>query len=459
MAWVAWLKNTLSIYADRRALILLALGFSAGLPLLLVFGTLSIRLREAGVSRTEIGFFSWVAFAYSLKWIWAPFVDRLKLPLLHQWLGRRRSWMILSQVVIAIILAFMAWLDPVGQLYWLALCAALLAFASATQDIVIDAYRIESAEQSYQGALAATYLTGYRLAMITVGAGALAIAAWMGNDQGYDPRGWFWAYISMAALMSVGIFTALLIPEPSIPPQTAQRVPQQPLNYAHSLALWFQTAFLQPFSDFFNRYGWDAILILALISCYRLSDIVLGVMANSFYIDIGFSKSQIATITKVYGVIMTLIGAGVGGVLIAKQPTWRVLLYGAIGTAITNLLFIALNHIGSDPFWLTLVISADNFTAGVATSAFIAYLSSLTNISYSATQYALFSSVMLLFPKFVAGFSGVVVDQADYNVFFVFSASLGIPVIFLILWIGRRSHLHENDSSVNPSLKHNQSLS
>ena len=352
------------------------------------------------------------------------------------------------KLIIAITLICMAWIEPTHQLYWLALCAALLAFASATQDIAIDAYRIESAEKKEQGALAATYLTGYRLAMLVAGAGALAIAAWLGSNTEYNWTGWFWAYITMALFMLVGIITSILSPEPVYTDHS--ELSNVGLSKAQRFTQWVTTAFVQPFTDFFQRYGWHALLILALISCYRLSDVVLGVMANSFYVDMGFTKSEIAAISKVYGVIMTLVGAALGGILIMRQPTWLVLLYGAISTAVTNLLFILLSKSGPSTLLLTLVISADNLTAGIATTAFIAYLSGLTNIAYSATQYAVFSSVMLLFPKFVAGFSGVFVDNFGYDSFFMMTTLLGIPVLFLIFAL---RNYEEKQPQPDPNLR------
>ncbi len=441
-----WLKKSLAVYTTRRALVLFALGFSAGLPIALVFGTLSFRLREAGISRTEIGFFSWAALAYSFKWMWAPFVDRLQLPCLYDWLGRRRSWIFFTQICIAILLILMARLDPITHLYGLALCTTILAFASATQDIAIDAYRIESASHQEQGALAATYLTGYRLAMLVSGAGALAIAAMMGSNNEYNPHGWFWAYFTMALCMGASMLTTLLCQEPEQQSMIKHAQVAQGLSLPTRLSLWFQLAFIQPFRDFFQRYGWYALMILALISCYRLSDVVLGVMANSFYVDIGFTKMQVAAVSKFYGVLMTLIGAALGGILVARQSIWTVLMYGAISTALTNLLFISLSHVGANTLLLTLVISADNLTAGLATAAFIAYLSSLTNVAYSATQYALFSSVMLLFPKFVAGFSGIIVDHLGYQSFFTITMVLGFPVVGLIILMRKMEHRYQPET-------------
>lgn len=426
---------------------MLALGFSSGLPLLLVFGTLSFWLREAGVSRTSIGFFSWVALAYGVKWLWSPLVDRLPLPLLSRWLGRRRSWMLFSQVVIMAALAGMAMSDPAADLTRLALFALAVAFASATQDIVIDAYRIESAPERLQGALAAAYMTGYRLAMILAGAGALAIAAWAGSDTGYDMGGWRAAYLAMAGCMLVGVITCLLLHEPEVDlgeQQRSQQAHREQLvasgwpRWLAALAAFGKSAVVAPFADFIGRFGWQALLILALIASYRIADVVMGVMANPFYVDMGFSKTEIATVTKVYGVIMTLAGAALGGVLVVRFGTLRILMLGALLTAGTNLLFALMSQLGPDVRLLTVIISLDNLSAGIATAAFVTYLSSLTNVAFSATQYALFSSVMLLLPKFVAGFSGMAVDAIGYATFFTGTAALGLPVLVLIAVVARR---------------------
>ena len=441
-------RESLRVYREPRVLILFAMGFSSGLPLLLVFGTLSFWLREAEVSLTDIGYMSWVALAYGVKWLWSPLVDRLALPLLSRLLGRRRSWMLFSQLLIAAALVGMSFCDPKTQLAQLALFALLVAFASATQDIVIDAYRIESAPERLQAAMAASYMTGYRLAMIMAGAGALALAAWLGSNSVYDYRGWQLTYLLMAGMMSIGLVTTLCCHEPDIDvaSQDRQQAQRKALLLQHGwptplagLAAWAYEAIWCPFADFFARHGRSALLILGLIACYRISDVVMGVMSNSFYVDMQFSKTEVATITKVYGVIMTLVGASLGGILVMRFGTLRILMLGALLTASTNLLFALLNQLGHNLELLTLIISLDNLSAGIATAAFITYLSSLTNVAFSATQYALFSSVMLLLPKLLAGFSGRFVEQFGYSTFFVTTSLLGIPVLLLIAMVARRN--------------------
>ena len=424
-----WLQS-LKVYLEPASLRMLSLGFSAGLPLLLVFGTLSFWLREAGINRTTIGYLSWVGLAYGFKWVWAPLVDRMPLPGLTRALGRRRGWLLLSQVVIVAALVGMALTDPKVSLMPVVWCALAVAFASATQDIALDAFRIESADADHQAALAATYQSGYRLAMIWAGAGALWLAARAESPDaaGYQHSAWQFAYLVMAASMLPGMLTVLFSREPQ----------PAPLPPARNLAQWLQGALIEPFTDFLRRYGRQAVLILALIAVYRISDVVMGIMANPFYVDMGYSKDEVAAVTKVYGVIMTLLGAFIGGAMALRLGVMRVLMLGAVLSAASNLLFAWLSTRGHDVSALVAVIAADNLSSGLASAAFIAYLSGLTNVSYSATQYALFSSMMLLLPKFIAGYSGAVVDAVGYAPFFVGTALLGMPVLLLVWLAGRQ---------------------
>jgi PAT family beta-lactamase induction signal transducer AmpG len=419
----SWLASW-RIYVQPASLRMLFLGFAAGLPLLLVLGTLSFRLREAGIDRSTIGYLSWVGLAYAFKWVWAPLVDRLPIPYLTRQLGRRRSWLLLAQAMVIVGLVGMAISDPrqtLGPVVW---CALLVAVGSATQDIALDAFRIESAEPTQQAALAASYQTGYRLAMIWAGAGVLWVAAWVQGDNsaGYVQAAWQAAYLVMAASMAVGLFTVLISKEPA----------QAELPPARNAKEWLQGALVEPFADFLKRYRWQAVLILSLIAVYRISDVVMGIMANPFYVDMGYTKAEVATVTKVYGVLMTLLGAFVGGVMALRWGVMRILMLGAIMSALSNLLFAWLSGHGHDVQALILVVSADNLASGIASAAFIAYLSSLTNIQYSATQYALLSSMMLLLPKFIAGFSGDFVNAYGYANFFNATALLGMPVLVLV---------------------------
>lgn len=421
-------SQAFKVYAQPTSLRMLALGFSAGLPLLLVLGTLSFWLREADIDRTTIGFLSWVGLAYAFKWVWSPLVDRLPLPGLTRMLGRRRSWLLFSQLLIVAGLLGMSFMDPKQSLQPLVWCAVLVAFGSATQDIALDAYRIESAKLDDQAALAATYQTGYRLAMIWAGAGVLWVAAQVQGDvQGYMVQAWHVAYTAMAASMLVGMVTVLLSPEPET----------RPMAPARNAAEWIKGALIAPFADFIGRYRWQALLLLALIGLYRVSDVVMGIMANPFYVDMGYTKEEVAAVTKVFGVIMTLLGGFVGGTMAVRWGVMRVLMLGAVLSAGTNMLFAWLATRGHDVSALVWVVSADNLAGGIASAAFIAYLSGLTNVQYSATQYALFSSMMLLAPKWLAGFSGVFVDAYGYEAFFHTTALMGFPVLLLIFLVSR----------------------
>ncbi|MBZ4212344.1 MAG: MFS transporter [Rhodoferax sp.] len=423
--WLASFK----VYLEPASLRMLSLGFSAGLPLLLVLGTLSFWLREAGVDRTTIGYLSWVGLAYAFKWVWAPLVDRMPIPLLTSWLGRRRSWLLLAQLGIMAGLVAMSFNDPRVALQPVVWGALAVAVGSATQDIALDAFRIESAGSERQAALAAAYQTGYRLAMIWAGAGVLWLAARaeVAGVANYQHGAWQRAYLVMAASMLLGMLTVLLSPEP------AHRVSTQ----AKNVRAWLHSALIEPFADFLRRYGKQAALILALIAVYRISDVVMGIMANPFYVDMGYSKDEVAAVTKIYGVLMTLAGAFVGGAMALRWGVMRVLMLGAILSAASNLLFAWLGSRGHDVTALIFVISADNLSSGIASGAFIAYMSSLTNIQYSATQYAIFSSMMLLAPKFLAGYSGRYVDAFGYQDFFVATAMLGLPVLLLVALASR----------------------
>ncbi|MDP1664401.1 MAG: AmpG family muropeptide MFS transporter [Methylobacter sp.] len=424
-------RTAFSIYVQPRVRGMIFLGFSAGLPFLLVFSTLSAWLRDEGVERSVIGFFSWIGVTYSIKVFWAPVIDRLPLPLLTKFLGKRRSWMLLAQLGIVVGLFGMGSSDSHNQLQQIALFAVWVAFCSATQDVVIDAYRIESVNPEYQGAMAATYVLGYRIALLMAGAGAFYIA---------DYASWKIAYFVMAAAMSVGLITTLCIKEPEhkhFDGRLRENVAVKPQNIWRRLLTSFVDAVLNPFVEFFARNGRVGLLILMLIAVYKMSDITMGVMANPFYLDLGFSKKDIADISKVFGFFMTIAGAAMGGVLVVRYGIMRPLLLGAVMVAATNLLFAVLAV--SEPSLLLLsgVISADNLSGGIATSVFIAYLSSLTSTAYTATQYALFSSLMTLPAQLLGGFSGIVVDSYGYTVFFIYASTVGLPAIVLVLLLMR----------------------
>ena len=538
-------REALAAYASPASLALLLLGFAAGLPAVLVFSTLSVWLREAGVSRETIGYASWISLAYAFKWVWSPMLDQWRLPLLGA-LGRRRSWLVLSQVLIAAGLVGMALCNPQEHLALLIAFAVVVAFSSATQDIAIDAYRLEVAEDRLQATLAASYMTGYRVAMLLASAGALFLAEWLGSSGGaYDQGAWTLTYLAFALLILPGLATSLVIREPVAAPlasnattysfnhqlaavglllvllvsvpaminaliaQAWPRATLYALFIAGSLSSGgralllpvrsvlrdarlrqraVQTDFarqavsvivliillvsttgmfqsywggywprgtmyllisaaclsapgrilmgpvMAPISDFILRYRWQALILLGLIATYRMSDTVMGVMANVFYVDQGFSKDEIASVSKLFGLVMTLLGAAAGGLLIVRFSILPILFLGGLASAATNLLFLVLAGRGADLQMLVLTISFDNFSAGLASTAFVAYLSSLTNLKVSATQYALLSSLMMLLPRALGGYSGVMVEQLGYGDFFLLTALLGVPTLLLILW-------------------------
>ena len=436
----SWLQS-FNVYLHPRVFAMLFLGFSAGLPLFLVFGTLSFWLRKEGIDRTTIGYVSWVAILYGFKFIWAPLVDRLQLPLLTSWLGQRRSWMLLAQIGVLIGLWLMASNTPSTQLNALVLAALLVAFSSATQDISIDAWRIESVEIELQGAMAGTYQLGYRLGLILAGGGAFLIAG---------SYSWSTAYFFMGCAMFIGMLTTLLITEPArdIEQQTweqEQRVIQflegssRLPNGLRNLVAWIIGAVICPFIDFFARNGVAAISILLFIGLFRISDITMGVMSGPFYADMGYTETQIGLVSKTFGIVVTIIGALLGGVLVMRYGVMRMLIISAIMVVLTNLLFAWLATQDAKITSLALVITADNLSGGMAGSAFIAYLSRLTNRAYTATQYALFSSLMLLPAKFIGGFSGKIVDAYGYIQFFIYAGLLGIPAILLAVYLWRKS--------------------
>jgi len=442
--WRGWL-DALAAYRQPRVLAMLFLGFSAGLPFMLVFSTLSAWLREVGIERATIGMLSWVGIIYSIKFFWAPVVDRLPLPLLHRLLGRRRSWMLLAQAGIAVGLFNMAHLNPVGHLGAMAALALLVAFSSATQDIAIDAWRIEAAPPSMQGVMAAAYQLGYRIAIMVGSAGALWIAA---------DHGWMAAYTAMAAMVGVGIATTLVIrePEPRVERQTLaqeQRVIDWLERKAHWPATmrqagsWFVGAVVCPFVDFFTRYGKRlAVLMLAFIASYRLTDFTMGVMANPFYLDVGYTLKEIAAVAKLFGLIASIVGVLVGGLAVARLGTVRSLALGSIAVIVSNLMFMTLAFQEHPSITgLAFVVSADNLAMGIAGTALIAYLSSLTTASYTATQYALFSSMYALPGKLLMGTSGFVVDAIGYPWFFVYTSSLGIPALVMLYFLTRQARL------------------
>lgn len=414
------LIESLRAYLTPRGLVMLIFGFSSGLPFYLIFQTLSIWLREEGVSRSEIGLFAWVGFAFTIKFLWAPILDRVPVPIIEKSVGRRRAWMAVAQIGVAAALLAMSFADPGANLIYVAVVAILIAFTAATQDIAVDAWRIEAAPNSEQGMMAAMYQYGYRVGILTAGTAALIIA---------DQISWPFAYQSMAALMLVGFFTALFGPKVEVgaynPPE---RLP--PLQA-------IRASVIGPFADFLKRYGVSAIVILAFIALYRIPDFVMGFMTGPLYVDVGYDKTEIGLIRGGAGMIATMFGVFVGGVLLLRLNFMSALVIGVIAQSVTNLLYSWLSLMPPDNLYLTTAVVVDNIAYGYAGTVLIAYMSSLTNTAFTATQYALFSSFYAMPGKFVGGFSGFIVDAVGYAWFFAYTALIGLPALLLIMFLTR----------------------
>lgn len=422
-------RASLASLGVHRAVSMLVLGFAAGLPILLVFSTLSAWLAVEGVSKTAIGLFAYASLSYTFKFAWAPLVDRLRLPGLEGLLGRRRSWLLMAQIGLIGAILFAASLDPAQALGTMALAAVLIAFFSATQDIALDAWRIDVADDQDQALMAAIYQWGYRIGMILAGAGALWIA---------DATSFNTAYVVMAVAMIAGpiaVFGAPRPPDPQTDAGGIDVVRARTGGGALGGAIaWLYGAIVAPFMDFVGRYRWLAIFILALIGLYRLTDFVMGFMANPFYLEMGYTLTDIANVSKFYGIWVTLIGAFVAGLAANRYGIYPILLSGAILGAVSNLAFAWLATL-SNPGLIELVgaITLENASGGWAGTALIAYMSSLTNRAFSATQYALFSSFYALPGKVFGGMSGVMVDSLGFAGFYVVTALIGLPAIVAVV--------------------------
>lgn len=430
--WPASWLNAASIYLDRRVLVILFLGFSEGLPLALTGSTLNVWLREQGVSKTGIGLFALVTMPYALKFLWAPLIDRLRLPLLTRLFGRRRGWALVTQAGLMVALLGLAGTNPATELWWTALFAVLVAFCSASQDIVVDAYRVEVLDENRQAAGAAVLVLGYRFGMLAAGAGALYIA---------DFHGWRVAYEAMAALVLVGVVTILINQEPkvAVSPESLQREqhvadwlaarPHLSGRMAASLS-WLYGAVVAPFAQFMSRKGW--IVMLAFIATYKLGEVLAGVMSSPFYVDLGFTKTEIATVTKLFGLWATIIGGLLGGLLVGRVGVLRGLMIGGILQMVSNISYVALAWAGHDVSALAVTVAVENVCGGVATAAFVAYLSGLCNVAYTATQYALLSSFYKLGGDLFGASSGWLADRMDWVSFFLLSMAGALPALILL---------------------------
>lgn len=443
---VSW-RGAFAVYLRPGVVGALFLGFSGGLPLLLVYSTLSAWLKESGVSLSVIGLFSWASAAYALKFLWSPVVDHVPLPGLTRWLGRRRAWLIVSQVACMAAMLGLGASDPALDPWGTALWAVALAFASATQDIVIDAHRVESLADHQQGAGAANYVLGYRVGMLAAGAGALLIA---------QHAGWFWAYAAMAALMGVGMAAAILLPEPA-PRVSAssqahdakvaafiERAAHLPAMLAKPARHVFE-AIVCPLADFATRPRWIAVLLF--VALYKYGEALLGVMANPFYLDIGFSKDEIAAISKLYGFAMTLAGGVVGGVMVARLGIMRALLVAGAFQCVANLAFTAQALIGHSVPALAVTISIENLTAAMATSAFVAYIASLCGAAYTATQFALLTSLMSAARIFFASGGGWLAERLDWAWYFAVTTLAAVPGLVVLVWLMKTLPPPQNTAS------------
>ena len=415
------------VYFQRRLIIIFLLGFAAGLPFLLMFGTLTAWLSEAGVDKTSIGLFVLTGTAFTLKFLWAPLVDRLPLPVITHIFGQRRSWLLLAQSICIISLIGIAGSDPATDLLVTVIWTVVLAFASATQDIVIDAYRIETLNEDEQGAGAAVYQLGYRVAMILAGGGALILA---------DVLGWSITYVIMAGLMGMGLITTVFSPEPTRPnlSDTSR------LSRVDRYAVWLRESVVSPFLDFLKRPAWLPILLFVVF--YKYADGIWAAMANPFYLELGFTKTQIGLVSKTYGVGMTIIGVVLGGIMVARIGILRSVLFGVVTMALTNLLYAGLALAGPSIPVLIVVISIENLANGIGGTVFIAYLSSLCNLAYTATQYALLSSFMNVARTFLASGGGWLADQVDWFTFFLLTTAAGLPGVILLLYLMKRFPNH-----------------
>lgn len=413
--WRRWLR-AFAVYIDRRIAIIFFMGFASGLPLLLTLSTLSYWLAKVGIDKTSIGLFALVGVPYSLKFLWAPVIDQARVPVLARLLGHRRSWALVTQAALIAAILALGSCDPATAPWTTAAAALAVAFFSASQDIVIDAYRIEILRDDEQGAGAAATQFGYRVGLLASGAGALALS---------DFVDWFWVFAAMAALVLVGSVTVLLAPEP----QVKRGAEPERLDLVERI----RTAVIGPLAEFMQRRGWLVILLFALL--YKFGDAIGGVMASPFYVELGFTGAQIGSITKVLGLVATLAGVFVGGAMVARYGILWALVIGGILQAATNLLFAVLAMVGNDLTMLGVTIAADNFTGGLGSAAFVAYLSSLCNKAFTGTQYALLTSLMAFGRTVLSSGGGWLADQVDWVTFFILTTGLAVPGLLLLAWL------------------------
>jgi PAT family beta-lactamase induction signal transducer AmpG len=424
--WVGRWARAFAVYSDRRMLVILLMGFSSGLPLPLTLSTLSYWLAKVGVDKTAIGLFALVGLPYSLKFVWAPAIDHVRIPGLGVLLGRRRSWALATQLALAASIFALGATEPAAAPIATAAAALAVAFLSASQDIVIDAYRIEVLREHEQGAGAAATQLGYRIGMLASTAGAIALS---------DVVSWFAVTATLAALLGVGVVAVLLAPEPHRADGAAPLALDWHGGTAALVRARLREAVIDPFRDFMHRAGWLRILAFAVL--YKFGDAIGGVMANPFSVALGFTGVEIASITKVTGLFATLAGVVVGGALVARYGLFRALVVGGVLQAATNLLFAAQARVGHSVGFLALTIAADSFTGGLGSAALVAYLSSLCSTAFTGTQYALLTSFVAQGRTVLSSGGGWLADRLDWPAFFVATTLLAVPGLVLITHLER----------------------
>jgi MFS transporter, PAT family, beta-lactamase induction signal transducer AmpG len=402
-------------YFDSRLLIIVLLGIGSGLPLALVGATLGVRLAEAGISRQSIGLFALVLVPYTFKWAWAPLIDRLRLPFFTARFGRRRGWLLPMQLGLAGCIVALGTIDPNTELHLVAVLALATAFFAATQDIVVDAWRIETLEPSQQGAGGAAAVAGYRFGMLASGAGALYLASAVS---------WAETYLCMAGVLMVSMITALLMPEPTeIRPRLA----------VHTLGEWLRVAIVEPFVDFATRQRWAAILLFIVL--YKLPDQLQGVMSSPFYVAMSFTKVEIANASKIFGVAATIIGVLLGGALTTRFGSWRVLLACGVTSALSVSLFALLAARGHDLPLFYAAVGVENLSRGMGDAAFLAYLALLCNRAYTATQFALLSALAAFTRDLLLAPAGFLAAWLDWHAYFLVASVCGFPALLLLIWL------------------------
>lgn len=413
------LSRSIQIYLKRDILIMLFLGFGCGIPLALVISTLSSWLTTAGIDIENIGLFAMVTTPYALKFLWSPLIDQTKLPVLSRRMGRRRSWMLFTQILLIALIVIMGNSDPTSNITLFAIIALAVSFTSATQDIVVDAFRVETLDEEDQGAGAAAYVFGFRIALLVAGAGTLILA---------DQFSWAVAYMAMAALILIAVVTTLIARKPKDELDLAENRPA---------SVWFREGVVDPFAEFMKRNGW--VLILAFVLFYKLGDAMAAVMTYPFFLKIGFTLTEIGSVSKITGFIAGVLGAMIGGVIVKELGLIKSLWICGLFQMFSNLIFAVLAITGPELYMLVVTISIENLASGMGTAAFVAYLSALCNVHYTATQYALLSSVANVSRTFLSSGTGFLAEGLGWIGFFLFTTAAAVPGLVLLYFVVKKA--------------------